>query len=110
MYTVGLENKHGLSFVFFWPVIDKFTQHIGGSKEYGGSPAGVEDCMERRRKLMDLLPTDRSELPARRMKDSFVTAVIPLSRDPVMRERYVTYYGTVRVGRLLEDLDVFAGR
>jgi acyl-coenzyme A thioesterase 9 len=44
------------------------------------------------------------------MKDSFVTAVIPLSRDPVMRERYVTYYGTVRVGRLLEDLDVFAGR
>ena len=59
---------------------------------------------------MELLPTDRNELPARRMRDSFVTAVIPLSRNPELRERYVTYYGSVRVGRLLEDLDIFAGK
>lgn len=41
-------------------------------------------------------------------KDSYDTAIIPLSSDLSMREKYMTFHKTVRFGRLLEDLDVFA--
>lgn len=41
-------------------------------------------------------------------KDSYASAVIPLGQDPVLREKYMTHQKTVRVGRLMEDLDVFA--
>ena len=31
-----------------------------------------------------------------------------LQSDPVLRDRYVTTVGGIRVGRLVEDMDVFA--
>ena len=42
------------------------------------------------------------------LKDSFDSAIIPLASDLSMREKYMTFHKTVRIGRLLEDLDVFA--
>ena len=42
------------------------------------------------------------------MSDSFDQALIPLSADPVLRDRYITTLGGVRMGRLLEDMDAFA--
>ena len=41
-------------------------------------------------------------------QDSYAEAVIPLAQDTALREKYMTFHKTVRVGRLLEDLDVFA--
>lgn len=41
-------------------------------------------------------------------KDSYDTAIIPLGSDLSMREKYMTFHKTIRIGRLLEDLDVFA--
>lgn len=42
------------------------------------------------------------------MLDSFDEALIPLGTDKQLRDRYLTHFGGVRVGRLLEDMDVFA--
>jgi len=70
---------------------------------------GLEETLRQRSTLMDLLPKSVDELPPRSMGDSFVSAVIPLRSRPEIRERYVTYEGSVRIGRVLEDMDVFAG-
>lgn len=43
------------------------------------------------------------------MGDSFTEAVLPFSSDPELLEEYLTFSGTVRVGKLLEDLDALAG-
>merc|ERR1719391_46297 len=42
------------------------------------------------------------------MIDSYDSAIIPLGSDAVLRDRYLNPQGGVRIGRLLEDMDVFA--
>lgn len=59
---------------------------------------------------MQYLPNSQNELPARSMQDSFMAALIPLSSDTKLQDKYITFLGHVRVGRLLEDMDIFAGR
>lgn len=49
-------------------------------------------------------PIKQSDLAERTMKDSYSEAVIPLS-DPLVREKYINHFSTLRIGRLLEDLD-----
>lgn len=48
-------------------------------------------------------------LTARQMKDSFCRASIPIVSDEKLRKKYLTVFNTVRFGRLLEDMDTFAG-
>ncbi|KAL8588439.1 hypothetical protein ACOMHN_024541 [Nucella lapillus] len=57
-----------------------------------------------------LLPirSSQDECPMRRMKDSYLEAVIPLGQDNVFRKNYTTFQNTSRFGRLMEDLDIFA--
>ena len=60
----------------------------------------------------------QAELPPRRMADSMDSASIPLGSDPQLRDRssilaitlprYLTVGGGVRIGRILEDMDIFA--
>jgi acyl-coenzyme A thioesterase 9 len=88
-------------------VVNIFANELGHVGEY--SPAGVADVLQERKNLMDFLPKSVDELPPRRMKDSFVTAVIPLKDRLDIRERYVTFDGNVRIGRVLEDMDIFSG-
>lgn len=35
--------------------------------------------------------------------------ILPFSSDEILRQQYVSPFGRVRIGRLLEDLDAFAG-
>lgn len=42
------------------------------------------------------------------MQDSFTSAIIPLSTDTQLQDKYVTFLGHVRLGRLMEDMDLFA--
>ncbi|KAJ8966738.1 hypothetical protein NQ317_012670 [Molorchus minor] len=44
------------------------------------------------------------------MGDSFAAGLIPLSTDTKLQDKYVTAFGGVRLGRLLEDMDMFAAR
>jgi hypothetical protein len=43
------------------------------------------------------------------VQDSFASVIIPLKDDVSLQEKYVTFKGYVRLGRLLEDMDIFAG-
>lgn len=53
-------------------------------------------------------PKTIDELPPRTMQDSFISAVIPLASDLSIRDKYITFLGSVRLGRLMEDMDMFA--
>lgn len=53
-------------------------------------------------------PKSVADLPPRSMQDSFTSAIIPLSSDMAIRDKYVTFLGSVRLGRLMEDMDSFA--
>ncbi|XP_050536519.1 acyl-coenzyme A thioesterase 9, mitochondrial-like [Daktulosphaira vitifoliae] len=58
--------------------------------------------------LAEYLPKTREELPPRCMNDSFDRAKVPLSNDLVLQNKYTTTYKGLRLGRLLEDMDLFA--
>ena len=63
---------------------------------------------KKRSELMKILPENQEELPSRRMLDSYDSVIIPIASDTALRDHYITYDGGVRVGRLLEDMDLFA--
>ncbi|XP_068219117.1 acyl-coenzyme A thioesterase 9, mitochondrial-like isoform X1 [Palaemon carinicauda] len=81
-------------------VIQELTHKVGAAKSYTQT---ID-----RTSLLELLPASQDELPPRSMKDSWDSAIIPLGSEERLREKYVTFLGGVRIGRLLEDLDVFA--
>ncbi|XP_071955370.1 acyl-coenzyme A thioesterase 9, mitochondrial-like [Antedon mediterranea] len=58
--------------------------------------------------LFNQLPKDQSSLDVKRMKDSYQESCIPLASNSPLREKYVNFSNTIRIGRILEDLDTFA--
>jgi len=56
-----------------------------------------------------LLPSSQSELPARRMLDSYREVCLRLSRDVELRRKYATFNNYTRIGRIMEDLDTLSG-
>ncbi|KAI5117181.1 hypothetical protein M0805_008160 [Coniferiporia weirii] len=54
-------------------------------------------------------PTNISELPARRMHDSYAQIELPFSSSPELLEQYVNAWGGIRTGKLMEHLDSLAG-
>lgn len=70
---------------------------------------GYSPFQPSRQHLLKLLPVSQDELPPRSMQDSFSSAILPLSTDLALQEKYVTFLGNVRLGRLMEDMDIFAG-
>ena len=84
-------------------VVSALSGIIGGPSTYD-----PELYNKRRQELVDILPARQSDLPARRMLDSYDSAIIPIGSDPSLRDRYLTHHGGVRIGRLLEDMDIFA--
>lgn len=76
-------------------------QRLGLEPGYQPLPKSREHLLKYQPKL--------EELPARAMQDSFTSAIIPLSTNRSLQDKYVTYLGNVRMGRLLEDMDMFAG-
>ncbi|XP_071514501.1 acyl-coenzyme A thioesterase 9, mitochondrial-like isoform X1 [Panulirus ornatus] len=81
-------------------VIQNLKETVGAAKSFHQK--------QDRSSLLELLPASQDELPSRTMKDSWDCAIIPLGSDERLREKYVNFMGGVRIGRLLEDLDVFA--
>lgn len=76
-------------------------------KNMGVKP-GYSPIADSREHLMQYEPRSYDELPARSMQDSFTSAIIPLSKDSCLQDKYVTFMGSVRHGRLMEDMDLFA--
>lgn len=73
-----------------------------------GLEQGYSPLVESREHLMKYEPKSYEELPDRSMQDSFTSAIIPLSKDRILQDKYVTFLGSVRHGRLMEDMDLFA--
>lgn len=73
-----------------------------------GLQQGYNPISHNREYLVQHMPTSVDQLPSRSMQDSFTSAIIPLSSDIILRERYVGFLGNVRLGRLMEDMDLFA--
>ncbi|KAF4522117.1 hypothetical protein B566_EDAN012743 [Ephemera danica] len=76
--------------------------------EYMGVERGYRPLQSQRSHLLELLPASQSELPPRHPNDSFDSALIPLSKSQSLQEKYITFLGHVRTGRLMEDMDMFA--
>lgn len=74
-----------------------------------GLEKGYSPLLPSRTHLSQYLPTKQEDLPIRTMQDSFSSTIIPLSSDLDLQEKYVTFLGHVRLGRLMEDMDLFAG-
>lgn len=73
-----------------------------------GLKAGYNPLSHHREDLAEFTPKTVEELPQRSMQDSFTSAIIPLSTDIGLRDKYVGFLGNVRLGRLMEDMDLFA--
>ncbi|KAG5675080.1 hypothetical protein PVAND_005012 [Polypedilum vanderplanki] len=73
-----------------------------------GLQFGYNPLQHNREHLLQYMPTSVEELPSRSMQDSFTSAIIPLASDIKLRDKYVGFLGEIRIGRLLEDMDLFA--
>lgn len=82
---------------------DLSSSVIGGPTSYN-----PEEYNRRRQELTKYVPSSQDDLPTRRMLDSYDSTIIPLGSDKHVRDRYMTHVGGVRIGRLLEDMDIFA--
>ncbi|KAH8258298.1 hypothetical protein KR038_009298, partial [Drosophila bunnanda] len=78
----------------------EMMQSLGLEPGYSLQPKSREHLLQYQPKA--------EELPPRSMQDSFSSAIIPLSTDRLMQDKYMNFYGNVRMGRLMEDMDMFA--
>uniref|UniRef100_A0A8C6PS16 Acyl-CoA thioesterase 9 n=1 Tax=Nothobranchius furzeri TaxID=105023 RepID=A0A8C6PS16_NOTFU len=93
-------------FIFFVSVRNRLREIVGASTNWSDH----QQAMAERTALSSMLAKSQSDLPAKRMQDSFLEVHLPLGSEPQLREKYLTYHNTVRFGRILEDLDSLAGR
>lgn len=64
-----------------------------------GLKPGYNPLSHSREHLMEFTPKSAAELPARSMQDSFTSAIIPLSTDIGLRDKYIGFLGNVRLGK-----------
>lgn len=72
-----------------------------------GLDTGYISQAEKRDHLLKYTPKS-DELPPRSMEDSYMEAFIPLNIRSDLQMKYVSAVGTVRLGRLMEEMDMFA--
>lgn len=73
-----------------------------------GAPRLFGEHVPDRSALAAFIPTEREQLPVKRLSDSYDEAWILIGADALLREQYVNHFHRVRFGRLLEDIDTFA--
>lgn len=60
---------------------------------------------------MDLPVNASSKIPEERTVDeSFAEQILPFSSDKTLRADYLSYTGNIRIGKLLENMDIIAGK
>lgn len=64
-----------------------------------GLKAGYNPLSHHREDLSEFTPKSVEDLPSRSMQDSFTSALIPLSTDISLRDKYVGFLGNVRLGK-----------
>ncbi|KAH8306373.1 hypothetical protein KR018_009320, partial [Drosophila ironensis] len=76
-------------------------------RKESGADVGYHTIPKPRDHLLQYQPK-REDLEPRTMRDSHTRAILPLGSSEVIRERYINHLGRVRLGRLMEELDMFA--
>lgn len=93
------------------PWMPRYSNHefpvVRTIREQSGVDLGYHIIPKSRDHLLKYQPK-REDLEPRTMLDSHSTATIPLGVDLQTRERYVNHLGRVRLGRIMEELDMFA--
>lgn len=93
----------------------RITELHGSAQQYGERSAVTRLLWEiRNREQSRLNPAEIARQPPKTVldkvpRDSYVEIVLPFSSDEALRQEYISPFGHVRIGRLLEDLDAFAG-
>ncbi|XP_022085419.1 acyl-coenzyme A thioesterase 9, mitochondrial-like [Acanthaster planci] len=77
-------------------------------EELVGAQKVWSEQQQDRSDLYSQLAEKQEDLEERCMADSYQEAVIPLGEDPRCQEKYLNFYKTVRIGKIMEDLDTFA--
>ncbi|CAH0547343.1 unnamed protein product [Brassicogethes aeneus] len=85
--------------------MDKLKENL---KKSMGIESGFKAIKQDRKHLEQYLPKKQEDLPPRSMEDSFIAGIIPLSTDKDLQDKYSSLDGSVRKGRLMEDMDIFA--
>ncbi|KQS70629.1 uncharacterized protein Dere_GG23601 [Drosophila erecta] len=83
-------------------VAKKIREHVGVEGGYHVIPRSREGLLKFQPKL--------DELPNRSLVDSHTTAKVLLETDALMRQRFVYGRGMLRMGRIMEELDLLAGK
>ena len=65
-----------------------------------GLKPGYNPLSHSREHLVQFTPKSIEELPVRSMQDSFTSAIIPLSTDISLRDKYIGFLGNVRLGNI----------
>lgn len=74
-----------------------------------GLDKGYKPVRSSREYLSEYIPKKQEDVPKRTMRESYISAIIPLSTSVDLQDKYISFMGNVRLGRLLEDLDIFSG-
>lgn len=91
-----------LFFCYFYFLVSKQINEVIGLEK------GFHTIPKCRANLLKYQPKAK-DLPSRSMRDSFTTALIPLSSAST-QEHYINHLGRLRIGRITEELDMFAGK
>ncbi|KAL6075985.1 Thioesterase/thiol ester dehydrase-isomerase [Balamuthia mandrillaris] len=90
--------------------LEKFVEELTGSE---GASSGAPAAAGKSAVQEDLEAKINSEAPSflldKTPAESAVELYLPFSTDQNLREQYVNFYGNLRFGKILEDLDAAAG-
>ncbi|XP_017026132.1 acyl-coenzyme A thioesterase 9, mitochondrial isoform X2 [Drosophila kikkawai] len=81
-------------------VAKKIQEHLGVESGYHTIPKSRDDLLK--------FHPQQEDLPERSMKDSHTTALVDLKSDPLMRQLFVNGSGFLRMGKIMEQLDLIA--
>ncbi|KAJ1665033.1 hypothetical protein EV178_003599 [Coemansia sp. RSA 1646] len=87
------------------------SQHI--LDKYSVMPDRGSDYMSILQRITNENASDvrrpKQPLVLKRISDSFTETYLPFKDNLALREEYINYYGDIRLGKVLEDLDRLAG-
>nr|XP_006628062.2 PREDICTED: LOW QUALITY PROTEIN: acyl-coenzyme A thioesterase 9, mitochondrial [Lepisosteus oculatus] len=98
------DMAEGHSHLLVNDVRNRLRQIVGASTNWSDH----QQALRERASLTSQLATCQEDLPARKMKDSYIEVHLPLGSQPELREKYLNVHNSVRFGRILEDLDSLA--
>eukprot|EP00064_Thunnus_orientalis_P019446 superscaffoldBa00004871_g19564 len=72
-------------------VRNRLREIVGASTNWSDH----QQALAERVSLSSMLAKSQNDLPAKRMKDSYIEVHLPLGSEPQLREKYLTFHNTV---------------